>query len=165
MRSLHIAPERWAPMVEVREVRAVAGRGIEGDRYFDHVRRLSRDPRRACAVTLIEEEALEALEREFAVALAPGECRRNVVTHGIRLNALVGREFRIGSAVARGLLLCEPCRHLEKLTGRELIRGLLHRGGLRAEILRGGRIEVGDPVAVVTNGRTRTIEDAAIAHR
>ena len=91
-----------------------------------------QNPARACAITLIEAEALEALEREHGVRLEPHESRRNIVTRGVALNELVGREFRVGEVVLRGLMLCEPCRHLEKLTGKQLIRGLVHRGGLRA---------------------------------
>ena len=146
--SIHTAPERGAPMRTVQQVNALAGRGLEGDRYFDHNTRLSQNPARACAITLIEAEALEALEREHGVRLEPHESRRNIVTRGVALNELVGREFRVGGVVVRGLMLCEPCRHLEKLTGKQLIRGLVHRGGLRAEIRRGGVIRVGDAVEV-----------------
>ena len=146
--SIHTAPERGAPMLTVQQVNALAGRGLEGDRYFDHNTRLSQNPARACAITLIEAEALEALEREHGVRLEPHESRRNIVTRGVALNELVGREFRVGEVVLRGLMLCEPCRHLEKLTGKQLIRGLVHRGGLRAEIRRGGVIRVGDAVEV-----------------
>jgi MOSC domain-containing protein YiiM len=80
--------------------------------------------------------------------LAPGESRRNITTRGIRLNDLVGKEFRIGDVRARGTKLCEPCTHLEALTGKPLIKPLTHRAGLRADLLTSGRISVGDPIEV-----------------
>jgi len=95
---------------------------------------------------LIEAEAIEALKRDYEVALTPGEARRNVVTQGVPLNHLVGREFSVGGVRVRGIRLCEPCDHLQKLTGRPLIKGLLHRGGLRAQILTEGTIRVGDTI-------------------
>ncbi len=146
--ALSIGAERLQPLVSVPRVTARAGRGVEGDRYFDHARRLSRDPHRACGITLIEMEALEALEREHGIAMTPAESRRTVAVRGIDLNALVGHEFRVGSARLRGLLLCEPCVHLERLSGKKVVRGLVHRGGLRAAIIEDGEIAVGDTLAV-----------------
>jgi MOSC domain-containing protein YiiM len=96
------------------------------------------------AVTLIEIEALEALQRDYQVELDPALSRRNIVTRGVPLNHLVEREFRIGDVVLRGTRLCEPCAHLERLTAKGAMRGLIHRGGLRADILEGGTIKVGD---------------------
>ena len=80
------------------------------------------------------------------LGLAPGEARRNVVTRGIDLNALVGRRFRVGDAECVGRRLCEPCAHLQRLTHPGILRDLVHRGGLRADILEGGAIRVGDTV-------------------
>ncbi len=94
---------------------------------------------------MIEAEAIEALKRDYNFELAPGEARRNLVTRGVALNHLVGRDFQIGEVKIRGIRLCEPCDHLQRLTGREVIKGLLHRGGLRAQILTQGTIRVGDP--------------------
>ena len=88
----------------------------------------------------------EALQRDYGIELMAGESRRNITTRGVALNHLVGREFRIGEIRARGLRLCEPCSHLEKLTGKRLIKGLLHRGGLRAQILTAGDVRVGDEI-------------------
>jgi MOSC domain-containing protein YiiM len=98
-------------------------------------------------LTLIEAEAIEALERDYNVELPPGDARRNLVTRGIALNHLVGRDFQIGEVRAHGIRLCEPCDHLQRLTGRQLIKGLRHRGGLRAQILTPGSIRVGDPLS------------------
>jgi MOSC domain-containing protein YiiM len=98
-------------------------------------------------VTLIEIEAIEALERDYGVKLSPGDARRNIVTRGVALNHLVGKEFRVGEAVLRGIRLCEPCQHLVRLTGQEkVLPGLVHRGGLRAQVVKGGVIRVGDAV-------------------
>jgi len=100
-----------------------------------------------CSLTLIEAEAIEALKRDYNVELAPREARRNLVTRGIALNHLVGRDFQIGEVRAHGIRLCEPCDHLQRLTGRQLIKGLRHRGGLRAQILTPGSIRVGDSLS------------------
>ena len=86
------------------------------------------------------------MKRDYHVELAPGESRRNLVTRGVALNHLVGRDFQIGEVKARGIRLCEPCDHLQRVTGRELIKGLRHRGGLRAQILTQGTIRIGDSV-------------------
>ena len=97
-------------------------------------------------MTLIEIEAIDGLKRDYEVQLDPGQSRRNIVTRGIALNHLVEQEFRIGDVVLRGTRLCEPCAHMEKLTVKGAMRGLIHRGGLRAEIVKGGTIRVGDRI-------------------
>lgn len=134
-------------MTPVAEARAVAGRGLEGNRYF------RREPGSGPSklgpdreISLIEIEAIEALVHDLDVPFEPAESRRNVVTRGVALNHLVGREFRVGSVRLRGIRLCEPCAHLESLTRPGVREGLLHRGGLRAEILDDGMIRVGDRV-------------------
>jgi MOSC domain-containing protein YiiM len=126
-------------------VRAVPGMGLEGDRYWQSEPR-KRGPDRE--VTLIEAEALEALARDEGVAIDPSESRRNLVTRGVALNHLIGREFRVGDARMKGLRLCEPCSHLEKMTREGVRLGLLHRGGLRAQVLDEGVVRVGDAVVV-----------------
>jgi len=143
--SIHIAPAATNAMQSVEQVRAVTAKGLEGDRYFLGLGTFWK-PKPDYEVTLIEIEALEALERDYGVRLAPGEPRRNIVTRGVALNHLVGRQFQIGQATLRGLRLCEPCGHLERLTRTDVIRGLTHRGGLRAQVLTGGTIRVGDHV-------------------
>jgi MOSC domain-containing protein YiiM len=135
-------------MQSVEQVRAVAAKGLEGDRYFLGTGTFWK-PKPDYEVTLIEVEALEALRRDYGIPLEPGEARRNIVTRGVALNHFVGREFQIGEATLRGLRLCEPCAHLERLTQPDVIRGLTHRGGLRAQILSGGTIKVGDRVQSV----------------
>ncbi len=145
--SIHIAPEKEAPPVEVTQVRAVPGRGLEGDRYFAKTGTYSDRPGTGREVTLVEMEALEALERDYGVKLRPGESRRNIVTRGVALNHLVGREFRVGAVTVRGTRLCEPCAHLQRLVGQEkVLPGLVHRGGLRCDVLSEGVVREGDPV-------------------
>jgi MOSC domain-containing protein YiiM len=97
-------------------------------------------------VTLIETEALEFLEADHGICLQPGESRRNLVTQGVRLNELVGQTFCVGEVVLRGIMLCEPCRHLEMLTTAGIKKALQQRGGLRAEIVRGGWLRQGDVI-------------------
>jgi MOSC domain-containing protein YiiM len=131
-------------MESTADVKAVVGQGLEGDRYFYGTGHWSEHPGVSREVTLIEIEAIEALEREKNIAIAPGAARRNVVTRGVPLNHLVGREFQVGAVRLRGTRLCEPCAYLEGLTQKGVLAGLIHRGGLRAEILTAGTIRVED---------------------
>jgi len=119
----------------VGSVRAVAGRGLEGDRYF-----FADGAGSGEALTLIEAEALED------VGLTGAQSRRQVVVRGGGLNDLVGKRFRVGDVECEGVELCEPCTHLQRLTRPGIIKDLIHRGGLRADILSGGTISVGDKV-------------------
>ena len=141
------ADEEQAHPVET--VRAISGRGLEGDRHF--YSGPGSQPERDKELTLIATEALEALAAEHGIELTAANSRRNVATQGIDLNQLEGKRFRVGDVECEGIELCEPCRTLERLTQPGVIRGLVHRGGLRAAILREGEIAVGDVVAPVTN--------------
>ncbi len=143
--SIHVAAAAKSPMASVREVRAVHGRGLEGDRYFKQTGTYSK-PTPDCEVTLIEQETVQALEREHGVKLEPKDPRRNIVTRGVPLNHLVDRKFKIGSVTLHGIRLCEPCQHLASLTNPKVLPGLVHRGGLRAQILTDGIIRVGDTI-------------------
>ena len=147
--SLHITSGAGAEMRVMTEVLAVVGRGIEGDRYFTQTGTYSNHPGTGRAITLIETEALEALARDYDVHLSAGLTRRNLVTRGVALNHLVGKIFAVGAVVLRGMRLCEPCLHLEKLTVKGAARGLIHRGGLRADIVNGGAIRIGDMIEIV----------------
>ncbi|MEO6162552.1 MAG: MOSC domain-containing protein [Candidatus Binatia bacterium] len=147
--SLHIAAQAAAPMQSVAAVTAIAGRGLEGDRYFEQTGTYSNLPGTGREVTLIESEAIAALAREYDIQLPPGLARRNIVTRGVALNHLVGKTFSIGAVVLRGMRLCEPCLHMERLAVKGAARGLIHRGGLRTEIVNGGVIRVGDTIGVV----------------
>ena len=134
---------------ESREkVQAVAGSGLEGDRYFGDAGTFG-DGTRKSQITLIEWEAIEALNRDYDIPFEPGESRRNLVTRGIALNHLVHQRFKVGEAVCVGVRLCEPCTYLEGLTRDGVRKGLIHRGGLRAQILEGGVIRVGDTISAV----------------
>jgi MOSC domain-containing protein YiiM len=135
-------------MQAVPRIRARVGSGLEGDRYalglgyYSHDRRVRRD------LTLIEAEVLEDLAA-LGIRLAPGEARRNVTTRGIRLNELVGRRFRIGAIELSGSRLCEPCAYLAALVGQPLVDPLVHRGGLRADVLVDGHIAIGDAIVLL----------------
>jgi MOSC domain-containing protein YiiM len=154
--SLHIVSEAGAPLDIVPQVRAVPGRGLEGDRYFLGRGHYSGRPSvGGREVTLIETETIDALEQgvenaageRLGIKITPAETRRNIATVGVPLNHLVGATFWVGAVQMRGTRLCEPCQYLEGLTGRpRLMHGLLHRGGLRAQILSEGIIRVGDVV-------------------
>jgi MOSC domain-containing protein YiiM len=147
--AIYTGPEESGPLGEVPEVEAVAGRGLIGDRHY----RENPPPgeERGRDITLIEAEAVEALAAEHGIELGPGEARRQIYTRGVRLNPLVGKRFRVGEVECVGVELCEPCNHLQKLTQPGVLRGLVHRGGLRADILSGGTIRPGDPVREVSD--------------
>lgn len=147
------APEAEAEMEERTEVEAVAGRGLRGDRYFSDIEtgtfvewEPDEERRDGYDLTLIEGEAVSAIEREAGIELAPGEHRRNVETRDVALNHLVGKRFRVGDVICRGDRLCEPCAHLQRITQDGVLQSLVHRGGLRADILEDGWIRGGDVV-------------------
>ena len=114
----------------------VTEEGVRGDRYFGERN-----------LTLIEAEAIESFVAETGIELTHAESRRQVLTRGVRLNDLVGKPFSVGEVECVGEEWCEPCSHLEGLTRPGVLRGMVHRAGLRADIVRGGRIAVGDRVA------------------
>ncbi len=145
---IHVAPVADAEPKPVDSVRAEPGRGLEGDRYHAQKGSYSGDGRSGREVTLIASESIEALASEFGVKLAPGQSRRNITTRGIDLNDFVDRELRVGEVVLRGSRLCEPCQQLENNVGQaNTLKGLVHRGGLRCEIVSGGTMRVGDEIS------------------
>lgn len=153
IRGIQIAPEQGAPMERIDRVRAFAGRGLEGDRYCiperetddGHEKAGTFADRDGSDLTLIESEALDAVERDYDIALEPGVHRRNLTTEGVALNHLDGERFQIGEVVCEGVELCEPCSYLERHLAEEGIReALVHRGGLRARVLEDGIVAVGD---------------------
>jgi len=148
--GIYTAPAAGAPMVSRERVPVVAGRGLEGDRYFDGRGYYSQvPPLTGRRLTLIAAEALDALTAETGIVLGADECRRNLVTRGIDLDALIGKRFRVGAIECYGERPCPPCGYLEQLTGlKGLNRGLTAGGGLRAESLRAGELAVGDAVAL-----------------
>jgi MOSC domain-containing protein YiiM len=146
--ALAVAVSAGEPARLLQEVKALAGRGLEGDRHVTGKGTFPSGPP-GSALTLIEAEVCES----FDPPLEPSDHRRNVVTRGIDLNALVGHEFAIGEVDCRGMRLCEPCTVVQRYAGRPVLRALVHRGGLRADILDDGTIRVGDPVAVLDGPR------------
>ena len=145
--AIHVAPAAEAPMRPLETAEAVAGRGLAGDRYADGAGTWSKSSGPHRQVTLVEAETLEALARDHDIDADPAATRRNLLTEGVPLNHLVGREFTVGGVRLRGVKLCEPCAHVERVSGKPLMRPLLHRGGLNAEVVEGGTLRVGDPVA------------------
>jgi hypothetical protein len=148
--AIVIAPEAEGAMHQVDRAVARAGRGLEGDRYFDERGTFSNAHGRGYDLTLIEAEVLDTLELPTG-RLTPEQARRNIVTRGIELNALVGEHFRVGDVECFAQRLCEPCAHLEHLTAAMgkpgTLRALIHKGGLRADVLSDGEIRVGDQIA------------------
>ena len=148
--ALLVAPSAQAPLTRVTEAQAIAGRGLAGDRYADGAGTFSGSGR-GYELTLIEVEVLDALVTA-GVEIAWEDARRNVVTRDIRLNTLVGRRFRIGDVECIGRRLAEPCAHLQRFTAPGVLAGLVHRGGLRADVVGDGAIRVDDPVAPIPTG-------------
>jgi len=145
---LHVAPDTGGDPEPRDSVEAVAGRGLEGDRYYRgagvYNEQEALDP---SDVTLIEVEALEAAAEDYGVDFEPGSHRRNVTTRGVALDHLVGERFRVGGGVVEGTGLCEPCGYTESLAGlTDGAAALEHRGGLDARIVESGTIGVGDDI-------------------
>jgi hypothetical protein len=132
------------------EVRAVPGKGLEGDRYFSSTGTFSPTYQKPdFEITFIEQEQIEAFAQESHLPFTAMHARRNIVTEGIKLNDLVEMEFYVGEVRIRGIRLCEPCNYLAKISFPETLKGLVHKGGLRAQVLSEGLIRVGDTIRVV----------------
>jgi hypothetical protein len=150
-----VAASAGAPVENLQAVTAIAGKGLDADRHTVG-RGTFPSGVSGSALTLIAAEVCES----FDPPLAPGEHRRNLVTRGVDLNALVGQEFTIGDVRCRGMRLCEPCTVLDRYASRPLLRPLVHRGGLRADILIGGQITRGDALASVGDDVAKPAGDA-----
>jgi len=144
--AIYTTTAAGAPMESHDEVEAVAGVGLAGDRYANADGAHSAKPGGGRQVTLVERETIAAV-RADGVELADHETRRNLLTEGVPLNHLVGHTFRVGGVVLRGVRLAEPCSYLAGLTRPGVSRALVHRGGLRADIVDGGTLHVGDTIA------------------
>jgi len=136
--AIHLGAAKSPRLWEVESVRALAGKGLEGDRYFFED---GAEPGRA--LTLVEEECVDD------VGLPAGATRRQLTTRGVRLNDLVGKRFRVGEVECYGVELCEPCSHLERMTRPGIVKELVHRAGINADILNDGTISVGDEVVAL----------------
>ncbi len=143
---MYLAGAAGMAMRPVQSAVAVAGQGLVGDRYQAGTGQWCYDRRLYDDVTLIAVEALDAAGAEHGVQLHAGVARRNVETRGVDLLALVGRQFRIGEVVLRGNRACEPCRYLNRVTGQPAKAALAGRGGLRATLITGGALRIGDLV-------------------
>lgn len=156
--AIFIAPEAAGPMVSLPRVRALADRGLEGDRFFRPSWNAVKRPDKA--VSLIESETLELAARELGLESIADQTRRNIVTGGVPLIELLHREFSIGGVRMRGIRLFEPCGHLVKVTRIPgIFAALNHRSGLKAEVLSDGDIAVGDGIAL--GAKTATTLSAA----
>jgi MOSC domain-containing protein YiiM len=145
------APEAAAPMVRTAAVQAVAGVGLAGDRYARGGGTWAAYPLLEKQVTLIDADEVAAVAAEVGVPLTPGMTRRNVVTRGLALPALVGRYFAVGDVLLFGSKRCPPCTHLERLTGFRLVKALAARGGVNAAVFAGGTVAEGDVVRLVSD--------------
>jgi MOSC domain-containing protein YiiM len=137
--AIFISAQRGELPHPVESVTGVAGKGLEGNRYFDTGR-----PHQE--LTLIEAEQLERTLTDHGLEIDAAATGRNILTRGVDLNALVGRRFRVGALECRGVELCEPCTTMEARTAPGAIKALVHRAGLNAEILSGGEVRRGDAV-------------------
>jgi MOSC domain-containing protein YiiM len=146
--AIAIHPAKTAPMAARDSAAAVAGSGILDD-YYSLGKRNSGIVQPDQEVTLIEQEAITAACLDYKLTFDHLTTRRNLLTQGVPLNHLVGKDFAVGEVILRGVELCEPCGHLEKLTFAGIKRALLHRGGLRAHVVRSGTMHVGDKIVPV----------------
>jgi MOSC domain-containing protein YiiM len=146
--ALFTAPNAQAPMQSVAEAQLEAGKGIVGDRYYLEIGTFSEKLRGTpdSEVTLVESEEIERFNQTQGLTLGFGDIRRNIITRDIRLNDLVGQHFQVGDVVLEGLRLCEPCAHLASIVTSTVLPGLVHRAGLRARIVSGGRVRTGDGI-------------------
>jgi MOSC domain-containing protein YiiM len=149
--EIFTTPSASEPMVLQSEVVALAGKGLEGDRYAAEIGFYSSAPITAGGreLTLIDLRAIEEVAEQTGLPFSTVECRRNLITSGVDLDALIGKAFTVGLATCEGVRACPPCVHLEELTGKKVMKALARTGGLRARIVSGGRIRVGDPIEVV----------------
>ena len=143
------AAEAGAAMQELHQAQLETDRGLVGDRYYAELGTFSAKLQGTpdTQVTLIEAEAVAEFNAEQGLRLAAADLRRNIVTQGVRLNNLVGRQFRVGSAVLQGIRLCEPCAYLAEKVESRVLPGMVHRAGLRARIVTGGVVCPGDGIS------------------
>lgn len=144
--AILIGPLDEGPMERRTEAVAVAGKGLEGDRYFDDgTGEEDHDP--ACEITLIPMEGIDEGRSKADFPIEPEDMRRNIVTQGVDLLALVGKGFKVGEVELEGMKANPPCRHLEEVTGKALLKPMIDSAGIRARIVTGGAIRVGDPIS------------------
>jgi MOSC domain-containing protein YiiM len=143
--GIYISHHRGQPTESVEQIHVIPGCGIEGDRYYQPPGLNSRPRRTGFQITLIEQEAIEAINMD-GIQISPEQTRRNIITCGISLNNLVGVDFSVGGISLRGIRLCEPCDYLAGQVDPRLKQSMSHRGGLRADILTDGFIYINDSI-------------------
>jgi MOSC domain-containing protein YiiM len=146
--AIYIAPAQGEPTEYVEQAHLIPRMGIEGDRYYYQARKSGKDTKTGHALTLVEQEAIEAICKLDGIPLTPDQTRRNIVTVGISLNSLVGWIFTIGEIQLRGVKLCEPCSYLAGRTDPRILSSMANRGGLRADIITDGIIHLNDIITV-----------------
>ena len=149
--KLLISKDTQSDMLNVNQIVLEVGKGIFGDRYYNQEGTFSNkgeiEPDRD--VTLIEIEKIDALNKEYDLNITAEDFRRNIVVSNCDLNSLVGKEFQIGAVVLKGLRLCEPCKYLSnKLDNEKVLSQMVHKAGLRAQIIKGGSIDLNSQVEV-----------------
>ena len=148
--ALFTVDRRAAPMKKVEQLYALAGRGIEGDRYFLGTGTYSKSPEPGRQVTLIKSEVLESLKNKSEINVKPEESRRNILTQGIEINDLIGTEFYVGTVRLRAHRITQPCLYLEKLLDQPgLYKELWDNGGISCEILSDGVIKERDIITPI----------------
>tara|TARA_Y100000780_G_scaffold88109_1_gene79999 strand:+ start:362 stop:850 length:489 start_codon:yes stop_codon:yes gene_type:complete len=148
--ALFTVDRRAAPMKKVEQLYALAGRGIEGDRYFLGTGTYSKSPEPGRQVTLIKSEVLESLKNKLEINVKPEESRRNILTQGIEINDLIGTEFYVGTVRLRAHRITQPCLYLEKLLDQPgLYKELWDNGGISCEILSDGVIKERDIITAL----------------
>lgn len=154
LREILIGAEAGSELEAQTMAELEAGRGVVGDRYYydrgTFSKKFGGTP--AVEATLISREEIDAFNRAAGRDCAARDFRRNLVTEGIDLAGLIGREFRIGPTVLAGIRFCEPCAHLAAMLGREIMDHMVHRAGIRARIVAGGPVRPGDPVEPLEQG-------------
>jgi MOSC domain-containing protein YiiM len=143
--GIYISPQHKAPLQAIPTAQLQAGYGIVGDRFHSQLT-TAAIPRPNKEITLIQVEHIDHFNTATSQTWGYGDFRRNLITQGIDLNALVNQHFMLGNTELKGLQLCEPCNHLAKYLGNNVMAGLKHKGGLRARIITGGNIAVGDAI-------------------
>lgn len=144
--ALHFVPRSFLPMRSMDQLELLADVGVMNDRYSKEDGFYSDRPEDGRQITLFEQETLDALKRDYNIYLSADEHRRNVTTRGVPLNHLVGTRFKLGDCLLEATRLSTPCRHIEQITGKDIFEPLIHRSGLHARILIGGKIALGDAV-------------------
>lgn len=155
--GIWVSPASGEAMRGLREVRAFAGQGLEGDRFRreDAWGVASPDAGDGRQVTLVARESLDEIEAETGLAVPAGKSRRNLITSGVRLTDLVGQRFRVGEVEMEGAEVCQPCAKMGEVLNENkalVVKALVNRSGLRARIITSGTIRVGDPVVPLPPG-------------